>query len=222
MKTRIQNLLESVLKESMITRDDILTAIEKGKIIVISKDGENSTSLKSVIPIEIDDEDNIIGTTDDGDEVSFNINQIVSMSKELEEGIDISKTNDPAVIKKVADVEGGVIPMKGDTINKMDTGAVQNLVDKADKAKVDVQITESEESLPQEQGLQNLISWCEKLDLNLRDKTEIGNKIKFITTINGTPVNIYIESDGAITMGGQSIESEDEMKRLMQFFEDVR
>ena len=207
MKAKIQNLLEQVLKEAMISRDDILKAIEGKKEIVISKSNKDAVGVTSVIPLEIDDQNNILGQTKDGSEINFNLNNIVSFPRLIKEDLKIQKdTSGNATVTGLEDADvktanaalGSVAPGKTLTIK------------------------EDEELPAQEQGLENLISWCEKLDLNLRNKKEIGNKIQFTAVINETPVNIFIDADGSISMGGQAINSEDELRRLMEFFKDIR
>ena len=88
-------LIKSLLEESTITRNQVLTAIKKSMTLQVEKsimNGEKTgTQVLEIVPIDIDKDNLVTGTTKGGDNITFDLNSITTDLSQLKEEVKIKK-----------------------------------------------------------------------------------------------------------------------------------
>ena len=124
MKNNVTNLIDNLLKESEITRNDIIQAIEKGASVQVEKPfrngEEDGVMVNTVVPVDIDDSNVVQGTDDSGEVIEFTLDEVIDT---IDEAITIS----------------------GDNLMKVDADALGKAAEKTD-----VEITEDNYRFPEE------------------------------------------------------------------------
>jgi len=218
----IDNLIKRILEESKINRNQVLKAISSKTPLSVEKGSEQTITLKNVIPLDIDSQNIITGETEKGSEITFTLDEIISLLP-LEETVDFSNASTNSV-KKLGQVSGGKLSVSSKSIEAMDNAKVSSMLDKAKQANVNIDITENVESLgsqdmEKEQSIQDFKSWCTEYDINCGEKKG-KDIINYTLFIKNKPIEVFIEPNGYIRIGGHVVRNEKDFKNIIAFYTD--
>lgn len=224
----INNIINNVLQEATVNRNQILHAIKSKQLLTVEKaiiNGEGDGAIiQEVYPIDIDGDDIVTGTTKDGDEIQFSLDDITS---NITEDVNMSSTTSPDALKKVNDAEGGKgIPMASEKIANMSTTDVSKVLQTADTADVDINLNEEEEeptgeaNLAQKDNIFNFLGWCNAAGVDYGAQKKKGDILNYSLFIGEVPTEAFVYPNGDIKIGGHLAKDEDMFNRIISFYKD--
>ena len=198
---RIEDLITKILKENTISVDSFRKDFLNKKPITISKQvSPNGASVTAtgILATDCDDEGNCIGTTKDGEEVKFILDDILSTLKE----------------------DSNNITLDSDTTGNADVKAVGKVIDSASDENKTISFTEEVETfsnLTQEGSVENLLAWCKQNKLTFSDEKKFAKGLIAydIFGILKSPVKAFIEPNGYIKIGNVLIKDQTDFKNLI-------
>ena len=212
--TNVDRLIKNLLEESTVTRNQILTAIKKGITLQVENsimhDDKLGTIVQNVIPVEIDKDNRITGNTKEGNEVTFDLNSIISDLSQLKEEVKLKKdTSGNATITGLADADEKTAAA---ALSSVQPGKEITIDEDTDHA-----------NLAQEQSVENFENWCVQYKVKCGEaKSQGDDMLNYTIFIKDQPVEAFINSDGIIKIGGHRVTDENTFKNIIEFYENSK
>ena len=224
MNKNINILLESLLKESVYSIEDVKKAIQNQVPITIAKTivNEKGSTIATfnVVPEEIS-EDIIIGESKERGRVEFkleDVEAILFLNEDSTPGVHMTSkalgnmdTNKLGALAQKASIEitEEEEPLEGDEVFDYIKRDIQG---------EQVKPEEIEKENQQELAIFNIKNWANQLEIDLGNIHNFNKGVEeFQFIIEEKPYSILIYNDGTIRLSGHTIKTYDDFKKVFDF-----
>jgi len=211
----INNLITKLLKENTISVNSFRQSFINKKPITISKQisPNGATITKSnILATDCDDDGNCTGTTDEGEEIQFTLDDVLSSLKEDNNNITLdSNTTGSADVKAVSKVIDSA-SNEGKTISFTENNSKRKLKEE----------NTSFSNLSQRENVKNLLAWCKQNNLSFSNEKKYSkNLISYdIFGITKSPIKAFIEPNGYIKIGNVLIKDQIDFNNIISSLQE--
>lgn len=200
----VNNIINNVLLEATVTRNQILKAIDQKRKFQI----ETDDALLTVTPNNITTDNYISLTDDDGNEQVIKLDDlnILDDLSDLKEDVKIKPVNDTSV-----EVTG---------LETADEKTAEKILDTNKEIILKEEEPEGNANLAQTQAVENYYSWCKENQINPGTQKTKSDILNYTLFINNKPIEVFIDPEGRIKIGGHTIKDKNTFDKIIKFYED--